>query len=124
MNLLKIEATKSTPFVHFNSNEKELIISGKSYPENPTEFFTPIIDWIKEYVDKHNGEIIFNLKLTYLNTSSTKVFMSLFDFLETQNQNGKSIKIDWHFEKGNEMAKESGEEFKEDLNLNFNIIED
>lgn len=124
MNLLKIEATKSTPFVHFDSNEKELIISGKSYPENPTEFFTPIIDWIKEYVDKHNGEIIFNLKLTYLNTSSTKVFMSLFDFLETQNQNGKSIKIDWHFEKGNEMAKESGEEFKEDLNLNFNIIED
>jgi len=124
MEPLKIESTKSTPFVDFDPNRKEQYINGKSYPENPTEFFRPIVDWIKEFLQNSKTEVILDLKLNYLNTSSTKVFMSLFDYLESQQKDGKEILILWHYEKGNEMAKESGEEFKEDLNLKFNIIED
>ena len=50
MDNLNLEGTAKTPTVDFKSNG-ELLIKGRSIPENSIEFYKPIIDWISNYED-------------------------------------------------------------------------
>ena len=124
MENLVIEATKSTPIVNLDANSNILKMEGESYPENVTAFYNPIFEWIENYINQLNASATIDLKLSYLNTSSSKAFMKLLDMFEEASQQGKNITINWHYDAENEMAKECGEEFKEDLELPFNLVED
>jgi hypothetical protein len=62
------------------------------------------------------------MKLVYVNTSSVKALMMIFDKLEDAYLNNKSIRINWHYDKDNDVAFELGEEFQEDLDIPFNFI--
>ena len=48
MEDLKLEGSAKTPFVEFNS-KGELLLKGRSIPENSIEFYKPIIEWIDNY---------------------------------------------------------------------------
>ena len=70
-----------------------------------------------EEKDKFKLEV----KVSYLNTSSTKSFMNLLDILEEGYQNGKEVKVDWYYEEDNEHAYELALEFTDYLELPFDI---
>ncbi|GMT48583.1 MAG: hypothetical protein IEMM0008_0122 [bacterium] len=124
MDNLSMEVTKSTPFVFFDAENNVLEIKGESYPENPVAFYNPILGWLKSYLEQLKQPATFDMTLEYLNTSSSKAIMRILDMLEKAFQEGKEISINWHHDKENEAAQECGLEFKEDLELPFNIIED
>ena len=116
MKNMSIEATKYTPSIEFNATSKVLSITGKSYPENTFEFYTPVTEWIKEFLNKLDGEtILLNLDLEYLNSSSLKAYFDLFDLLESATLKGASIKIKWLYDEENDIAEETGEDFIEDF---------
>ncbi len=124
MDNLLIEATKSTPLIEFDVEKNFLKIHGQSYPENSAKFYNPILEWITEYVNQLDTTMVLDIKIIYINTSSSKALMTLLDMLEEAYKNGKQITINWHYDEENEMALECGEDFSEDLELPFNIIED
>lgn len=122
MQNLVIEQTKSTPYINFDANSGFLQISGESFPENVTKFYTQIIDWIQNYLNQESKEMTIEFRITYFNSSSSKVFMTIFDLLEERVIEGREISVKWMCDKQNELAIECGEEFKEDLHeLPFSV---
>jgi len=120
-NLL-IKKTNSTPGINFDAESGLLQITGESFPENVVKFYNPIIDWIKDYLSSTDKETNIEFEIVYFNSSTSKIFMTLFDLLEKEFINGKKISVHWRCDKDNETAIECGEEFKEDISLlPFNI---
>lgn len=124
MENLIYKATKSTPDINLIASENLIEISGQSYPEDSTTFYQPIFSWIKEYLANTTEKVNVKFKLVYLNTSSSKCVMTILDMLEDAHAEGKEIVVNWHYDSENDAALESGEDFREDLDLNFNLIED
>ncbi len=125
MENLIIEETKYTPYIKFDAESKVFELIGKSYPENTFEFYKPMIQWIEKYFQEIQDErTIINLEIIYFNSSSSKLFFDFFDLIEEAHNNGKSIEINWIYDKENESALEAGEDFKEDFEgLEFNLVE-
>ncbi|TDT69198.1 uncharacterized protein DUF1987 [Hypnocyclicus thermotrophus] len=123
MEDLFIRATKYSPEIHFNISKSKLIIKGESYPENSFEFYTPLFTAIKNYFsDTSNNQLSLEIYLTYLNTSSSKCIMNIFDILELYHKkNNKDISLIWFYDEDNEEIVEIIEEFKEDVSYNFEI---
>ena len=121
MNTLEIAQTPSTPEVRADSGEGRVFMAGDSYPENPFEFFQPIIDWIDEYLANDDRPLTFDLELVYLNTSSIRAMMDIFDRLEDSHRAGRQVSVLWSYDPDNERVGELAEEFKEDCTFPFTI---
>lgn len=63
-----------------------------------------------------------NLRLSYLNTGSTKCMLDILDLLEELFLNGRAVTVNWYYDEENDRALESAEEFKEEVSMPFNII--
>lgn len=122
MDNLIIEGSKTKANINFNATTGILEIGGESYPENALEFFRPVYDWLENYFNEYSGEIVFNFKMVYFNTSSSKAILDILDLIESHHKNNGKISINWYYESDDEDIQESGEEFGEGLTVNYNII--
>jgi len=124
MDIFTREQTKSTPWIHFDPRENRLQIQGESYPENSASFYAPMMEWLEEYLNNvGDSGVRVDVELVYFNSSSSKVFMNLFDRLDEAAKNGAYVQINWMYHEDNETALECGEEFLEDLeNVEFNLL--
>lgn len=117
-----IPATKSSPEINFDPNADKLEIRGESYPENCSQFYTPVFEWLEQYLNNTNAPIHLDMEIQYFNSSSSKALMDLFDMLDEAAGKGKSVFVNWHYHEDNETAQECGEEFQEDvLHLDFKL---
>ena len=121
MNDIDLAQTPSTPQVRTNSREGRLTMAGDSYPENPFEFFQPIIDWVEGFMADGSAPLSFDLALVYLNTSSIRAMMDIFDLLEEAHNKGRTVRVDWRYDPQNERVRELAEEFREDYTFPFLI---
>ena len=92
---------------------------GDSYPENSFELFSPVLDWIEGYLRDTDRPLTLNLHLLYLNTSSVKAMMDIFDILEEAHEKGRKVAVNWYYDEQNERVAELAEEFKEDCSFPF-----
>jgi hypothetical protein len=65
-----IEQTLKTPQIDLNQFSGELIMSGRSIPENAAKIYEPVLNWVKEYVLKAKPITNLRLNLEYFNTAS------------------------------------------------------
>lgn len=124
MKIITIKKTEFTPLISLDAKKHTHEIRGDSYPENSIEFYEPVVEWIEKYVKqlKKSEKALFNLEITYFNSSTSKILMDIFDILEESASEGKDIEVIWYYDKENDVALECGEEFKEDLkHLGFKI---
>lgn len=122
MQRLYLASTKSSPEVDFNPDTGILKISGQSYPENASSFYQELFAWLKEYLAAACGVIVVELRISYMNTSSTKCLMDMIYLLENAFNAGADICINWHYTAKNRSMRECGEELGEELGLKFNLI--
>lgn len=118
MNRLFIEATKATPRVEFLP-DGELLIHGRSLPEDPVSFYAPLLHWIDECTVEN---ITLEIRMEYLNTSSSKQLYTLLCNAKN-NITIKNIIINWYYEEGDEDGYEVGKEFESMSKLHFNFHE-
>lgn len=111
METLFISGTDCTPKVVFNSNGN-LLLSGRSMPEDVKKFYFPLIDWV---VNIETETIHLDLKFEYLNTSSSKEVLELLKCLDS-NYKVKEIVVNWYYEFDDFDILELGEIYKENLN--------
>ena len=118
-----IEGSDYIPEVNFNTENGELWVSGESYHEYTLEFFQPVFDWLRKYTEDEGKKIDLNFKMSYFNTSSSRRFLEIMSLLEDYhfNKNG-NVTINWYYEKNDLDMLESGEEYAEDVKLQFNLI--
>lgn len=122
MNNLIIQGSKSTPAIHFDADTKIMEITGESYPENALEFYKPIFDWLAQYFEAGGDKAVFNFKLMYFNTSSSKAILDILDVLDEKFRSGIDIQINWMYQQDDEDIMESGEEFAEGLTVPYKLV--
>lgn len=68
---LFIEPTSKTPQIDLNHITGELILSGRSIPENAAELYENIIKWFTDYSVNPRSTTNLRLNLEYFNTASS-----------------------------------------------------
>jgi len=118
---LDIEGGVNTPTVKFNVNEGQLYIIGKSIIENSMKFYTPILEWVKQYCDNPAKKTELHIKMEYFNTSTSKYILSIISELGNIYNEGKNVEIFWYF--ADEDMRELGEDYDEMLDPPFKLLE-
>lgn len=108
MENLIIEARHDTPFVLFDTSGR-LKMEGRALPEYPAKFFEPLYDWVKRLQAE---KVVFDVKLDYFNTSTSKCLLDLFKAIES-NLGIKLVQLNWHYEEGDDENHESGKVYEE-----------
>ena len=75
-------ATADTPSVILDADRGIFEISQMSLPEDAVDFYTPILAWLKDYAKDPNPETVFNMKLEYFNTASSKQLIQILLLLQ------------------------------------------
>lgn len=124
MNTLQREQTQSTPAVCADWETGCLSMAGDSYPENSYEFFNDIISWVETYLEQSEQPLLIKLRLAYLNTSSVRAMLDIFDLLQAAYDEKREVKVDWLYHPRNERVADLAEEFREDCTFPFEIRPD
>ncbi|MDR9438681.1 MAG: biofilm regulation phosphoprotein SiaC [Halomonas sp.] len=118
---LDIPGSQSTPAIQSSWQAGRLAMQGDSYPENSYELFDQVIDWVRRYLDDEAQPLHLSLSLVYLNTSSVKAMMDIFDLLEEAHGQGHDVSVEWCYDARNERIAELADEFREDCSYPFAI---
>ena len=121
MTELNITGTQSTPAIQGDWQAGTLTMQGDSYPENSYELFGQVIEWVERFLAQEQRPLALDLRLLYLNTSSIKAMMDIFDLLEEAHRDGRAATVTWHYDRRNERVAELAEEFREDCTFPFVI---
>ncbi|TAD97531.1 MAG: DUF1987 domain-containing protein [Bacteroidetes bacterium] len=118
-----LDGTTKTPKLSLNPQTGKFMMSGRSIPENSIEFYKPLFEWLDEYVKNPSAQTSFDIQLEYFNTSSSKCLVEIFRRLEKIKDN--DTVVNWFYEEDDEDMQESGEDFKEiiDLKIVMSMIE-
>jgi hypothetical protein len=123
MEVLDIRGTTDTPKVLFDSENNIFEISGRSLPEDVITFYQPVIDWLDDYKQIPNKSTEFVFKYIYFNTATSKLIQDILLRLEQIHETGNEVKVIWYYEEDDEDMHDLGLEFKENVDIPFEIIE-
>ena len=104
MDNLKIHSTLSTPQIDFKSSG-QLSIKGRALPEDPKRFFNPLFKWAEELSAE---QVQLDIKLEYVNTSSSKKILELFKAVDS-NKKIRHLNLNWFYETDDDDMLEFGE---------------
>lgn len=121
MNDLTIPATAATPGIEARWAKGLLRMAGDAYPENAYQLFQPLLAWVERYLAEAQQPLQLELQLLYLNTSSIKAMMDIFDQLEAAHLGGRAVAVTWLYDARNERVAELAAEFREDCSFPFLI---
>ena len=123
MEKIEITGTEDTPAIILDPENRLMSISGRSLPEDVSVFYKPVFDWLNELKESKRGDMVVEVKLEYFNTASSKILLDIFVILEeicdvTQDK----AKVKWHYDQNDEDMLEAGEEYKEIVSIEFEMI--
>ena len=119
MNPIIINATEDTPGIKLDAASEIFEISGRSLPEDVVKFYKPILDWLDEYSKSPNSNTVFDFKLSYFNTASSKIILDILMKLEKIS----NIHIKWHYPSDDEDMMEAGEEYSDIVDVAIEMVE-
>jgi hypothetical protein len=122
MDVIKIMGTDDTPTVILDVANDLFEIAGRSLPEDVAAFYNPIIDWMDKYNQSPKVKTVFNFKLVYFNTASSKMLLDILMKLEELHNAGKEVIVKWHYAEDDEDMKEAGEEYADIVDVPFEQV--
>ncbi|HLO59082.1 MAG TPA: DUF1987 domain-containing protein [Bacteroidales bacterium] len=122
METIKIQGTEDTPKIMLDADNEIFEISGRSLPEDVSAFYEPVLNWLNEYAENPNSKTVFNFKLTYFNTASSKLLLDILMKLEEMHEKGQEVLIKWHYPEDDEDMAEAGEEYSDIVDVPFEQV--
>ena len=123
MEKLILKKTNNTPGIDFDPVSGMMRIEGRSIPENPGDFFDPLIEWLEEYYKTPATVTHYDMNLEYVNSGSSKYLLGMFRILKKKHDEGKKCVISWYYEEDDEAIFSLGEHYKNTIKVPFNLIE-
>lgn len=123
MNSLLIARTTETPRVDFDSKSGLLKIDGRSWPEDVTPFYTPLLEWFEEYINNAAPQTDFYVTLEYFNSATSKMIYKLFIILVELANKGLRVTIHWCYQDDDEEMLEVGEEYRAAIRCSSELYE-
>lgn len=122
MKPLVIEPTPESLGV--NLKDGKLEFSGRSIPEDPMKLFTPILEWVEEYIKNPPPSTSITLRFEYINTSSSKFLLNILETLDkAYDKKQDNMKITWSYEIGDDDMYELGKFIESMIEIPMDYIE-
>jgi len=122
MEKFYLKPTDDLPGVSIDPKTGSIEFWGQSLPEDTIHFFQPIINAIEEYFKNPRPKTILNLKLIYLNTSSSKKILEIASILEQKYIEGLDVEINWICSSDDEDMMDEGKEFARLTSIPVNFV--
>ena len=113
-------ATADTPSVILDAERGIFEISQMSFPEDAVDFYSPILAWLREYAQSPNPETVFNMKLKYFNTASSKQLIQILLILQ-EMKDRSNVLVKWFYKEIDEDMLALGEEYKQIMQIPFEL---
>ncbi|MBL4625418.1 MAG: DUF1987 domain-containing protein [Flavobacteriales bacterium] len=110
------------PLFDFNPQSGNLLIKGRSFPEDTVSTYLPVLEWIDNYLPVAAMETKLQFELDYFNSSTYKAFLNILLRLEKLIDANKKVKVEWYYHERDIDMKEAGEEFAELVDIPFSIV--
>ena len=123
MDKLFLEATVQTPLIDFDSESGLMQIKGRAIPDDPDNFWLPILNWFESYLMLPAEETIFEIDLDYFNISSSKRILVLLYKLNDIADNGRRVNVKWCYNKADEDMFEVGQDLAYMVRVPFVFVE-
>jgi len=122
MENLVLDPSDKTPYFNLKS-DGNMLFGGVSMPEDAPSFYFKIIDWIRDYYSNPNKETLVTVGFRYLNSSSSRMVLKIFQALNGLQDTGKtSIKCTWYYESDDLDMRDYVEQIaKHADNIEFNV---
>jgi hypothetical protein len=108
-----VNETKTTPFVLIDSGE--ITIKGRSIPEDSFEFYEPVLQACKSYIEKPAKHTSVTVHLEYINSGSKKYLTNIF------NLDGHGYNITWIHDIDDEALLDLGNDLKGIIKIPISI---
>ncbi len=112
----------ATPEIKFISQTGVCEISGESYLEKTYAFYDPLYVWLKEYMDTIRKPLTLNMRLKYMNTSSSKCILIMFKMLKDYTDVGGEAQVNWYIKNDDDVMKEEVEDLREEAEFPIRMI--
>jgi hypothetical protein len=112
----------ATPEVKFIAQTGICEIAGESYLEKTYAFYDPLYVWLHEYMDTIGKPITLNMRLKYMNTSSSKCILIMFKMLKDYMEAGGIVQVNWYIKDEDDVMKEEVEDLIEEADLAIRMI--
>jgi len=116
-----IEASAKTPQIDLNHLNGELILSGRSIPENAAELYDDVLKWVHEYIKNPRPITNLRLNLEYFNTASSIWLAKIVKTLSTIENSENTLFINLYFNI-EEFDSMGSEDIKDALSPIIDII--
>lgn len=126
MENIILTSSPNTPYfpeVNFDIDKGVCEISGESYMEETYKFYLPLITWIKDYIKLIKKPMEFNVKLIYLNTSSTKCVLDILEILKDYEDDSGQVKVNWYYDKSDPDMVDEVEDFEAESGIKIELKE-
>jgi hypothetical protein len=120
---LHMEATDSTPLIRCTKYEEQLLVTikGRSVPENHTDLYRPLFDWLHFYEDE-NIAVCVDIQWDYFDDLSDTYQIHLFELLREIHDNGTKAVVNWYYREDDDDMLERGEDFSSWVKFPFNLM--
>ncbi len=122
-DIISIAVTDATPALEFDMKQGNLSLTGKSIPQDPTQFYEPLMKLLDSYVANPAPETTVNINMEYFNTPSAKYLQDIFQKLETILPSNYTVKVNWYYEADDTDMLQAGKDYQGILQLTFNYVE-
>lgn len=116
-----VDATPKTPQVDFNHLTGDLILSGRSIPENSALVFEPILKWVNDYIKNPRQTTNLRINLEYFNTASSIWIAKIVKTLSRMENTENVLIVHLYFEL-EEFDGMDSEDIKDALSPVYDII--
>ena len=117
---LIIPGTTDSPLVKLDNESGKVEIQGKSTLSDPVGFYSGLLEQIN---NMHKNKLrTLNIRLSYINTGSTKWMLFLIKQLEKMAEPLSAVVVNWYYEEDDESMEMTGQDYRSLLKIPFNLI--
>jgi hypothetical protein len=106
--------------IKYTIEKGEFTLFGSLVSEDADYFFDPLIKKLKLIVEGKR-DLIFNFKFDYYNTSATIYITAIINLMEKLSLSAE-VKVNWYYDKDDEIIQELGEMYIETSKIKINMI--
>jgi len=122
MEALILEGTDLRPKVILDPDSGKFEMSGRSYPDDVIELYTPVFRWLSEYAENPLESTMFTFKMEYFNTASAKIILDLLTHFEEMIEQGHQVLVKWYYLEEDEDMQQAGKEYAAIVEVPFELI--
>jgi hypothetical protein len=117
------DIAREYPKILVRERLKKIEISGFSRMTDPANFYEELLETLENSFTLFNRTLILDIRLEYINTSSTKWLLAVFQSLDNLKNSHGMIEVYWYYEEDDETIRETGEIYQSCLKIPFYLCE-